>query len=459
MIKNIDNFDYLERMQSLLKDDFDSYVSSISDSSKKGLRVNTLKLSVDDYLKLNPFKLSPVPSIDVGFFYEDESSIGTHPYHHAGLYYSQEPASMMPVNALSKLGDFEGEIALDLCSAPGGKTTQLAALVGDSGLVVSNEIVPKRAQILRGNVERLGLKNVVVTCTNILAFCKNFVSLAKLVVVDAPCSGEGMFRKNDKAILEWNIDSVKTNAVRQSEILECAYTTLKSNGYMVYSTCTFSLEEDEGVVVNFLSRHNDMELVAVDNSIENISKTIGTYNGVDVTPCRRFYPQDNVGEGQFFAVFKKIGEESSEIKCNFRLADTSGNESILAKKFLKETLGHTDFTLGKLGGQVFILPERKVGINKLPVLSVGVDLGEYDKGVFKPHHHFFMAYGDKVKNKLDLSLEDIRVAKFLRGESIEDDSVSDGYVAILVSGYPIGFGKAKGGIIKNHYPKGIRNLT
>lgn len=458
MIKNVDSSDYLSRMKDLLKDDFDSYISSISEPSKKGLRVNTTKISVDDYMKINPFKLSPVPSVDVGFFYEDESSIGTHPYHHAGLYYSQEPASMMPVNALSKLGDFSGELALDLCSAPGGKSTQLASIVGESGLVVSNEIVPKRAQILRGNVERLGLKNVVVTCTNIPTFCKNFVGLAKLVVVDAPCSGEGMFRKNDKAILEWSVESVKTNAVRQLEILESAYTTLKPGGYLVYSTCTFSLEEDEGVVVEFLSRHNDIELVPVDKNIENVSKTLGTYNGVDVTPCRRFYPQDNIGEGQFLTVFKRVGEEPQEIRCNFRIADTSGNESISARAFLKKMLGHSDFTLGRLGGVVFILPERKVGINKLPVLSVGVDLGEYDKGVFKPHHHFFMAYGDKVLNKLDLSLEDTRVAKFLRGESIEDDTVADGYVAVCVTGYPLGFGKAKGGVIKNHYPKGIRNI-
>lgn len=458
MIKNIDNKEYLARMQNLLQDDFEKYVSSISEPSKKGLRVNTTKISVEDYLKLNPFKLKPVPSIDVGFFYEDDSSIGTHPYHHAGLYYSQEPASMMPVNALSKLGDFSGELALDLCSAPGGKSTQLASIVGESGLVVSNEIVPKRAQILRSNVERLGLKNVVVTCTNIPAFCKNFLGLAKLVVVDAPCSGEGMFRKNDKAILEWNVDSVKTNAVRQSEILDSAYTTLKPGGYMVYSTCTFSLEEDELVVLDFLSRHNDMELVPVDKSIEKVSTTLGTYNGVDVTPCRRFYPQDNLGEGQFLAVFKKLGEAEHEIKCNFRIADTSGNESICARKFLKDTLGYSDFTLGKLGGVVFILPERKVGINKLPVLSVGVDLGEYDKGVFKPHHHFFMAYGNKVKNKLDMSVDDIRVTKFLRGETIEDSSVLDGYVAVCVSGYPLGFGKSKNGVIKNHYPKGIRNF-
>ena len=188
MIKNIDNASFLARMQDLLKDDFDNYVSSISAPSKKGLRVNTLKISVPDYLKLNPFKLSPVPSIDVGFFYEDDSSIGTHPYHHAGLYYSQEPASMMPVNALSKLGDFSGELALDLCSAPGGKSTQLAALVGESGLVVSNEIVPKRAQILRGNVERLGLKNVVVTCTNIPAFCKNFVNHISIRLKSGICT-------------------------------------------------------------------------------------------------------------------------------------------------------------------------------------------------------------------------------------------------------------------------------
>ena len=458
MIKNIDNADYISRMQNLLKEDFDKYVESISNPAKKGLRVNLNRLSVNEFLKLNTFSLEAIPSIDSGFFYNDDKGIGTHPYHHAGLYYSQEPASMMPVNALSKIKDFSGCIALDLCSAPGGKTSQLSVLVGSNGLVVSNEIVPKRASILRGNVERLGLKNVVVTSASIPKFCNNFLSLADIVLVDAPCSGEGMFRKNDKAILEWNVESVKANAIRQSEILESAYSTLNGDGYLVYSTCTFSIEEDEGVLLEFLDKHPDLEVVNIDSSIKDISTSLTSLNDKNCDNFRRFYPHHNIGEGQFLAILHKTSERLTEIKSNFRLAETSGNEGNLAKAFLKSTLGHSDFDLGKVGNVVFMLPLRKVGICKLPVLSVGVDLGEYDKGVFKPHHHFFMAYGSSVKNQLNLSVSDSRVIDYLRGNQIVADGVADGYVAILVDGYPVGYGKCKGGVIKNHYPKGLRNM-
>ena len=305
---------FKERMKTLLKDEYDDFITAVNGEPVKGFRVNTDKISLEDFDKINIFGNEKIPYVKNGF-YLDYDKAGNHPYHHAGMIYIQEPGAMAPAECVEIEEDWK---VLDMCASPGGKSTQIKNKLGEKGLLVSNEIIPSRCKILTGNIERLGLENCVTTCMDTSRLAKTFPETFDFIMVDAPCSGEGMFRKDDVAIEEWSEENVKMCADRQAEILENAVKCLKDGGYIVYATCTFSLEENEMTVCNFLENHPEFELLPVNEDVKNYTSDGFFYDGCtckNINFTRRFYPHKSKGEGQFMALLhnKNVPYENKKI--------------------------------------------------------------------------------------------------------------------------------------------------
>ena len=446
------NENYICRMKSLLNDEFDDYVSALNSQPIRAFRVNTSKISLEKFAEINPFGSDKIPYVENGFYFNYDG-IGNHPFHHAGMIYVQEPAAMAPAECIEISPDSK---ILDMCAAPGGKSTQLKNKLSQKGVLVSNEIVMNRCKILTGNIERLGLKNCITTCMDTSRLAEVFQNAFDLVMVDAPCSGEGMFRKDDTAISEWSQENVKMCASRQLDILENAVKCVKKGGYIVYATCTFSLEENEMVIDEFLSNHSDFELVKVnpkviENTVEGISFN-GSKND-NLSYCRRFYPHKNLGEGQFMAVLKNKlpqNEHNSFVRENNKLDS-------ITKDFLNKTLK-------EYNEQNFFLKDNKVyyfsadfDVRNLKAFSIGVTVGEIKKNYILPHHQFFSAFGNDFKNKIELSVNSEELTKYLHGEEFQTD-ISDGWAVVTVCGCALGGVKVSNGVAKNHYPKGLRIL-
>ncbi|MCR5374386.1 MAG: RsmF rRNA methyltransferase first C-terminal domain-containing protein [Lachnospiraceae bacterium] len=425
---------FVERMQSLLGEEYDEFAKCLDSSEYKALRLNMRKieeLSVKDL----PFKLEAHPFVKNGFYYDVSDELGKSPYHAAGLYYIQEPSAMAPAYYLDAKPH---EKVLDLCAAPGGKTTQIAEMMENTGLLVSNEINKDRARILSENIERMGLKNTV--CTNMApaALAEKFPEYFDRICVDAPCSGEGMFRKNDEAIANWSEENVKMCALRQAEILNEADKMLAPGGRMVYSTCTFAREENEETISAFIDRHGDYE---VEREI-------------------RFFPHKFNGEGHFLAVLKKGGERKEDNKALNPVCGITEKElkeyREFEDKYLKVKLSGEFF---KMGDTLYLAPEYMPDLKKLYVLRSGLILGEVKKGRFEPSHalsHYLMP--SMVKNEyVTVIREDSEDAiRYLHGDTIDAEGSVKGYHLITIDSVSVGWGKSDGRIIKNHYPKGLR---
>ena len=298
---------YEQRMKILLGEEYEKYIGALGEKPVRALRVNTDKISTEDFLRICPFPVEKIPYVENGFYF-DLDGIGNHPFHHAGMFYIQEPAAMVPVESVDIDPNWK---VLDLCAAPGGKSSQIKNKLGEKGVLVSNEIVPSRCKILTSNVERLGLKNVITTCMDSERIARLYPKTFDFIMVDAPCSGEGMFRKEQIAIDEWSKENVEKCAARQMEILENATKCLKNGGYIVYATCTFSLEENEMLIDEFLSNHPEFELVRVNEEVEKNTSDGIFFDGCkceNITFTRRVYPHKNKGEGQFMAVVRKEGD-------------------------------------------------------------------------------------------------------------------------------------------------------
>ncbi len=443
--------EYTERMKILLGDKYDSYMNSLNISPVRAFRVNTEKISLEDFKKINIFSNEEIPYVENGF-YLNYDKIGNHPYHHAGMIYVQEPGAMTPAECIDIDPDWK---VLDMCAAPGGKSTQLKNKLGENGVLVSNEIIPSRCKVLTGNIERLGLRNCVTTCMDTSKLAKTFPKAFDLVMCDAPCSGEGMFRKEEIAVDEWSIENVIKCAERQSEILDNAARLVKDGGYIIYATCTFSLEENEMTVDKFLKKHPEFELVPVNEKVKK-----HTVDGIKFDGCecksicfsRRFYPHISKGEGQFMAVLHNTHDASS---------DNINNNSLkikidsTVKAFLDDTLLQYDESHVMMynGNPVYFNPN--FDIPKGAAFCCGVTIGEIKKNYILPHHQFFMAMGKDFKRKIHLSAESDAIKKYLHGEEFETDSVN-GWAAVIVDGCTVGGVKAVNGRAKNHYPKGLR---
>lgn len=399
----------------------------------KGVRLNPLKGSEDGLKSCLPFLGERVEWEENGY-YTTEEKPGNSPFHAAGVFYSQEPSAMCAAPLLEVQ---PGERVLDLCSAPGGKGTQLACRMKGEGIVVLNEPVLSRAKILSQNVERMGVKNAVVTSELPEKLSTKFEGYFDKILVDAPCSGEGMFRKNaEEALSEWSEENVAICAERQKRILDEATKMLRGGGRLVYSTCTFAPSEDEGQVCDYLQNHPEMHLLTQE----------------------KLYPHKVKGEGHFAALFEKTQTEEGNA-CRKEMKPWCSREGEQAYRAFEKSFFHQKFAyrLYEANGILYELPEGVFDWKGVQVLRVGVRLGEVKNGRFEPSHSLALCVKkEECRNVLDLSETDDRLEKYLRGETVEDGAIENGWCVVCVHGYPLGLGKAVNGTVKNHYPKGLR---
>ena len=440
--------EFLEHMKQLLnKDDYHKLLLSYQEKPKKSIRLQLDKVDSKKWEQIAPFRVQKIPFLEAGY-YVDEEKIGNHPYHHAGLFYVQEPSAMLPPLLIPCPSHFK---ILDLCASPGGKTLALSNQV-PNGFVLANEVNYNRAKKLLSNVERLGLKNIVVSSMTSEKLNHIYHSYFDLILIDAPCSGEGMFRKDERARKEWSVKKIEECRLIGAELLEHAASMLQENGYLIYSTCTFSIAENENQIVQFLKKHN-FHILDI-SWIDPISKKgILIDSNYRTDQARRCYPF-LYGEGQFMIVLQK--KEITKIeKIENHIAELSSLERMVVDQFIKTSLNDFDYCVKKYQKHMVVLPKTEVEVPKMTLLSCFVKMGEIEKDRFIPHHQFAKAYGSYFKNQCHLLLEDERVIQYLKGLEIEAD-VENGYGVIMVNGYPLGLYKAKNNKLKNHYPKGLR---
>lgn len=443
--------EFLDRMKGMLQEEFSDFLGSYEREREQGLRVNSLKVSKEEFCKISPFWLEKIPWAENGFYYLAEERPGKHIYHEAGLYYIQEPSAMAVAEGLKAE---PGERVLDLCAAPGGKTTQIAAMLKGKGFLLSNEIHPARAKILAQNVERMGIRNVVVTNETPARLAERFPSYFDRVLVDAPCSGEGMFRKDEAARGEWSLANVKLCAERQKEILERAVLMLKEGGRLVYSTCTFSEQENEMVIEKFLEQHPEFELekdgFMGSQDLEN-ERLCFTY---------RLWPQRLRGEGHFIAILKKVsGRARSELGRQKGWKDKKLWQAY--EEFKKEWgLRIEDGKYILFGEQLYLLPDDMIDMKGLKVVRPGWHLGTFRKNRLEPSHALAVSLKpDEFENRISFLAGSEQIERYIRGETIEikaGEQIQKGWCLVEVDGYSLGWGKINQQIIKNHYPKGLR---
>lgn len=420
---------YIDRMRTQLTD-YEKYAAILNEEPFKAVRVNTLKITAAEFEKIAPFSLLERVEWEENGYYINEEKPGKSALHDAGLFYVQEPSAMSAVPLL----DIKcGEKVLDLCSAPGGKGTQIAEKLNGTGIVLLNEKIPDRAKILSRNVERLGIKNAIVTNESPESLAERLPEYFDKILVDAPCSGEGMFRKEPAAIENWSEENVKMCAERQADILDNAAKMLKAGGKMVYSTCTFSNEEDECVVKNFLLRYSDFSLIKQE----------------------KLYPHRVKGEGHFVAIFSKNSGGVGTVRKHWRKADKRLIN--LYRNFEREYLTcNLNGEFIAFGEKLYLLPEEIFSLEALKVLRAGICLGEHIKGRFEPDHALAMC----LKSSDAVYFEELseRVYSYLKGEELASETSAKGYCLLTCKGYPVGWGKSSGSVIKNRLPKGIRKI-
>lgn len=446
--------DFCLKMKNLLGDEYENFIKGYENDNYYSLRVNTLKADSKRFFEENLFDLEKIDWCDTGFYYNNETRPGRHPYHHAGVYYIQEASAMATV-ASAEIE--KGDKVLDLCAAPGGKSSQIAAALMGTGLLVSNEIVPSRCKILSGNLERMGVKNAIVLNHSPQDLEKTFSNFFDKIIVDAPCSGEGMFRKEKTVVDEWSLQQVLVCANRQSHILESATKMLAPNGKIIYSTCTFAPEENEQMIAEFIKKHPEFSVIKPSvYKYFTPGRPEWSDNEEFLKNTMRLFPHKIKGEGHFVAVLQKNGGEAGKIK----YAKTITDKRVLNEwyKFKDENLLVDDIDNFILfGNMLYSLPENTPDFSKLKVLRPGLQLGEIKKGRFEPSHSLAMSLKpEEVKNCENFSLDDIRLEQYLTGQEVHTENASRGWRLITVNGYSLGWGKCDGTIIKNHYPKGLR---
>ncbi len=480
---------FLDKMERLLGEEYGAFLDSYDDERAQGLRFNPLKGDTDVMAAEygGRFGLAPVPWCQGGYYYRPETRPGRDPLHAAGAYYIQEPSAM----AVAELLDAQpGDAVLDLCAAPGGKTTHVAGSLGGRGLLVSNEIHPARAKILSQNVERWGAANAVVTNADAQTLRAHFGEFFDKIVVDAPCSGEGMFRKDEQARAEWSEENVALCAARQQEILEQAAAMLKPGGRLVYSTCTFSPEEDEDGIACFLERHPEFAVVRRETPLPGLSAGRPEWCS---RPCPqtadtwRIFPHRSRGEGHYLALLEKSGKgknmapeagnagrgaDSGETK---RRREKPGKSPFwndragkaLVRDFFDETLAKLPewWDEGRLilfGEQLYQAPAGMERFDGLRILRPGLHLGTLKKNRFEPSHALALALRrEQARRSVNFTSGSAEIAAYLAGEALSlppaaESAAGKGWALICVDGYPLGWVKAAGGVLKNHYPKGLR---
>lgn len=444
-----------QRERTLLGERYETLYSAPSKTAARGVTVNLLRCTPEWFADHAGLSVSPSPFCSAGLLIEDPAvKLGRHPYHHAGAFYSQEPSASAPAAMLDVQ---PGMKVLDLCAAPGGKSSQLAAALGGEGLLVSNEYDGGRAVILRQNLERMGVANAVVlneTPARIAAALPGFFDR---VLVDAPCSGEGMFRKEPQALAQHGPGLVAQCAALGSEILDAAAACLAPSGVLVYSTCTFAPEEDEGQVGAFLARHPEFELLPWPDRFGSPGEAnrCGEYP-FEAEKTRRIWPCQG-GEGHFMAKLRKAAPEETGKTARVKptkAAKPNAAWQAFAGEYFPQLAGLPTMQLEDM---VLLMPEGMPAL-KLHVLRAGVLAGTVQKNRFVPAHHLFTAFGGGCTNREELTLADARTQAWLRGEEIEARTAHSGWCCVTVDGMPLSGGKVSGGKVKNHLPKALRNL-
>src|SRR4030043_1727901 len=465
---------FLNRMAVLLGDEFEEFLLSLHQPPSVGIRVNTLKISAEAFTRITPYKLSLIPWCSSGFSVEEfigepgYTPPGKHPYHTAGIYYLQEPSAMAAAEVLSPL---PGEKVLDLAAAPGGKTTHLAGLMNNAGLLVANEIHSRRVWDLAENLERCGVINAVVTNETPQRLAERLSDFFDRVLLDAPCSGEGMFRKSESARKEWNPDSPQSCAMRQSAILEQAARMVKPGGCLAYTTCTFSSEENEGVIARFLEYHPEFDAMIIEQ-VPGLSPSkpewIDLPNDHKISKTMRIWPHLSPGEGHYIALLVKNmstdknnqdNKKKVEIpsRSTSRLKETSIARTIL-DDFARTNLNISfeDMRIYLEGSYVYCLSEKSPNMHGLKVIHPGWWIGSIHKERFSPSHSLAMGIkAAQARHTISFHLGDRDVSAYLVGESFNNIGENE-WVLVCVEDFPIGWGKRVQNVIKNYYPHGLR---
>lgn len=423
---------FLQRIKVQLGNEYEDFLQSLERPRAVALRFNPLKGAQPQL----PFVGDNVPWEPQGYYYDPAARPGLHPYHEAGVYYLQEASAM---SAVAMLDPQPGERVCDLCAAPGGKTTQIAGRMAGEGFLLCNEYSPKRAKILSQNIERLGVSNALVTNETVDRLAQKLPGFFDRVLIDAPCSGEGMFRKEADAVTDWSQETVEMCAQRQAGILDAGATLLRPGGRLVYSTCTFAPEENEQAVTGFLARNPDF-------SLENVAAPWFTPAGEGQF---RLWPHKLLGEGHFVAVLRKTGDE--EVQGSICPGEKLPKEWMQFSKELGILLPE-----GKaisFGPTLYWAPPQMPELKGLKVLRPGLQLGEVKKDRFEPAHALALRLRE-CRNTVSLAADSPQIKAYLHGEVLPAES--KGWCLVQVDGYSIGWGKGDGKMLKNHYPKGLR---
>ncbi len=448
-----------DNMIALLGDEFDTYKACLDKPMYHGIRVNTMKISVEEFLKINPFHLKPVPWCDNGFYYDEQlDKPSKHPYYFAGLYYIQEPSAMTPAAVIPVE---KGDRVLDICAAPGGKSTELAAKLDGTGVLVSNDISASRAKALLKNLEVFGASNALIISEAPYKLSERFAGYFDKILIDAPCSGEGMFRKSNSMITAWENNGNQLFSDLQISILKEVVKMLKPGGKILYSTCTFSPLENEKSVEYLLSLDEELRICDFNKfeAFDDGHPEWSASGNEDLAKCARLWPHRIEGEGHFVALVEKEGEATNAF--NF------GSYPIKKAKLTKETIDFFglmnkgfDFDRIEMSqDKLYYIPDTFPAVRGLRILRCGLYLGEVKKNRFEPSQSLAMSIkASDFSNIINLKSEDERVNKYLKGETIEADG-KNGWTLVCVDSYPLGWGKLNNGVLKNKYLPGWRLMS
>ena len=455
---------FLHRMEDMLGDDFEPFLAAYEQPRTYGLRVNTAKISCEEFEQIVPFEVKKIPWVSNGYFYNEDVRPSRCALYQAGLYYLQEPSAMTPA---SRIPVEPGEYVLDMCAAPGGKATAVGSALKGEGLLVANDISTTRARALLRNLELFGIPNLFVANEKPEKMVNNFPEFFHKIILDAPCSGEGMFRKEEALAKDWSPAKSQELSLIQRELILQAADMLRPGGYLLYSTCTFAPQEDEGTVSYLLENRPDMELVEMPG-YEGFSDGVPAWGKgqPQLTRCVRIFPHKMNGEGHFMALLHKPGQTIAEISPVFTKPNRTAFEYIAA--FFREiglkSLGGQPFDWNRVevkGDKVYYLPPVSCSIRRINFLRNGLYMGDLKKNRFEPSQPLALAlHKGEVSSVITLPVQDQRLERYLKGETLlinpEEAASPKGWQLLCVEGYPLGFGKLVGQTLKNKYPSGWR---
>ncbi len=454
--------EFCQRIQQLPGELLPRFIDAYREPLRRGLRINTSKIDTDRFCTLFPLPLTASPFAADSFYLDAAHKAGSDPLHHGGAYYMQEPSA---ASAVTVLNPQAGERVLDLCAAPGGKSTQILAALGNTGLLWSNEYVAARAKILAQNMERMGGRRVVISNSDTARLCERLQGCFDAVLVDAPCSGEGMFRKEPQALAEWSIDNIRLCATRQAEILHNAAMAVRAGGRLVYSTCTFAPEENEGVIAAFLAQHADFTLLPIDVAwgspafaFEDVRRFMPIEQcAADLTRCRRILPHEG-GEGHFIALLQRQGDAPYTTPPLYTPPARDPHRDATAALYADNFIAPPQGSFVTIGDYVRLLPPDMPDISGCGVIAAGFAVAEVCKNRLEPCHAAYLATTlADCRRTAQFGIDDPRLFAFLHGEELHH-SGERGFTAVGVEGVTVGFGKSTGDRLKNRYPKGLRLL-